>query len=43
MKKKFQKTYLEVGNAKNKLESDGGLSEKWFWVEGGLKNAVRGK
>ena len=43
MKKKFQKTYLEVGNAENKLESDGGLSEKWFQVEGGSRKSKRGK
>ena len=39
----FKKTYLEVGFAKHKLENDGILSERQFWVERGSREAMRGK
>ena len=34
MKKKFYKTYLEVGNAENKLENDGVLVKSGFGLRG---------
>ena len=43
MKRTFKKTYLEVDFAENKLENDGVLSERQFWVEKGLREARREK
>ena len=43
MKKMFKKTYLEVDFAENKLENDGILSERQFWVERGSRKARSGK
>ena len=43
MKRMFQKTYLDVDFAKNKLEIDGVLKENQFWVEIGSREAMRGK
>ena len=37
----FQKSYLEIKNAENKLESDGVLKNNEIWVEGGLRDFAR--
>ena len=43
MKRMFKKTYLEVDFVENKLENDGVLIERQFWVERGSREVVRGK
>ena len=43
MKRTFKKTYLKFDFAENKLENDGILSERQFWVERGSREARRGK
>ena len=36
----IRNAYLEIGNAENKLESDGVLKNNEIWVEGGSRETL---